>query len=122
VPPTGHRLVGAAGGVTGHTIVRTKEAPDAVGRATMSLSAPALAGPAISFAARLPGAPNAQIWMADVPIGLKPNVRADRRLYALGISEGRSRNVAREGRSRAHRRGESRAGYIAPATQGLLAV
>jgi hypothetical protein len=53
---------------------------------------PALAGPAISFAARLLGAPNAQIWMADVPIGLEPDVRADRRVGArsscLSMTEG----------------------------------
>jgi hypothetical protein len=35
-----------------------------------------MAGPAISFATRLLGAPNAQIWMANVLIGLEPNVRA----------------------------------------------
>ncbi len=52
------------------------------GRATMSLPGPALPGPAISFAAGLLGGPNAQIWMADVLIGLEPNAPADRRLGA----------------------------------------
>jgi hypothetical protein len=66
-----HKLEGAAGKVTGHSISRTREALDA-GQATMSLSALALAVPAISFVAGPLGTPNAQVWMADVLIGSSP--------------------------------------------------
>ncbi len=43
----------------------------------MSLPAPAMAGPASSFATRLAGAQNAQIRMASVLIGIEPDIRAE---------------------------------------------